>query len=168
MYVIGRYQQVKNYADSVYDGNASMVADPYTLRWSDVHEYAYEGEFYCAYDPRVTTPREKVDTPYPEFEPGKSYRQGGVIQYQGGHYIVHQAHTSQADWTPDVAVSLFGIYDISDYPQWRQPFGEHDAYPIGYRVEHNGQFWECVQGDASGLNVWEPGVFGWITIEVSL
>lgn len=44
---------------------------------------------------------------------------------------------------------------------WKQPEGEHDAYQIGDVVLHNDQVWECVEGDGSGNNVWEPGVFGW-------
>lgn len=47
------------------------------------------------------------------------------------------------------------------YPAWIQPTGAHDAYAIGERVTHNGQDWEVTQGDGSGLNSWEPGVFGW-------
>lgn len=47
------------------------------------------------------------------------------------------------------------------YPAWVQPTGEHDAYPLGAKVTHNGQDWE---NTGSASNVWEPGVFGWVTI----
>lgn len=40
---------------------------------------------------------------------------------------------------------------------WRQPTGAHDAYPLDWTVEHNGQTWTSL---VSG-NVWEPGVSGW-------
>lgn len=168
MYVLGTYQQVQDYAAGVYAGNASMVSCPITQRWDNVHIYAIEGEYYCAYDPRTFTILEIVATPYPEFQPGKNYRKDGIITFQGGHYIVYQPHTSQADWTPDIAVSLFGQWDVSEYPQWRQPLGEHDAYRVGHRVFHADKYWQCVQGDANGNNVWEPGVFGWVEIEVQL
>lgn len=49
---------------------------------------------------------------------------------------------------------------------WSQPIGGDGKYPYidpltgnPYLVEHNGQTWQnTYQG---GLNVWEPGVFGW-------
>ena len=54
---------------------------------------------------------------------------------------------------------------------WVQPIGASDAYrPINRftglpdQVTHNGQTWTCAQGDGSGNNVWEPGVFGWVAI----
>lgn len=47
------------------------------------------------------------------------------------------------------------------YPIWKQPLGGHDAYPIGSKVQHKGNNWECIQGNSDGLNSWEPGVFGW-------
>ena len=46
-------------------------------------------------------------------------------------------------------------------PEWEQPEGGHDAYQVGDIVFHDGQFWECTDGDADGNNVWEPGEFGW-------
>ncbi len=46
------------------------------------------------------------------------------------------------------------------YPDWVQPTGAHDAYDLGERVTHNTQDWESQYAS----NVWEPGVFGWITI----
>ena len=44
---------------------------------------------------------------YPEWESGKEYAAGYKVQYGGQLYKVITAHTSQADWTPDVAVSLY-------------------------------------------------------------
>ena len=44
---------------------------------------------------------------FPTFEVGKSYEVGERIIYEDKFYKVIMAHTSQADWTPDVAVSLF-------------------------------------------------------------
>lgn len=37
---------------------------------------------------------------------------------------------------------------------WVQPTGQHDAYKIGDVVTYQGQTWECIAGDANGLNVW--------------
>lgn len=47
---------------------------------------------------------------YPKWSPdGVNYEAGKRVQYNGVLYKVKDgmAHTSQADWTPDVAVSLF-------------------------------------------------------------
>lgn len=48
---------------------------------------------------------------YPEWESGKEYPAGYKVQYGGQLYKVITAHTSQADWTPDVAVTLFTRID---------------------------------------------------------
>ena len=42
-------------------------------------------------------------------------------------------------------------------PQWKQPQGAHDAYPVGQWVWHGGKVWE----NLTAANVWEPGVSGW-------
>lgn len=44
---------------------------------------------------------------YPAFVVGKDYKTGERLSHGGVLYRVLQNHTSQADWTPDVAVSLF-------------------------------------------------------------
>ncbi len=81
------------------------------------------------------------------------------VQYNVKLYKCVQAHTSQADWTPDTAVSLWTeIPDPSqEWPEWKQPVGGHDAYQQGDKVSHNGKHWIS---DVDS-NVWEPGVYGW-------
>ena len=44
---------------------------------------------------------------FPLWAVGVSYSVGERIQYDGKLYKVVQAHTSQADWTPDVTPALF-------------------------------------------------------------
>lgn len=53
-------------------------------------------------------------------------------------------------------LSLGGDSGSSDWPEWVQPTGAHDAYAKGSQVTHNGERYVS-QIDA---NVWEPGVFG--------
>lgn len=48
---------------------------------------------------------------YPMWESGKAYTVGFKVQYGGLLYKVTTAHTSQADWTPDTAVTLFTRID---------------------------------------------------------
>lgn len=52
---------------------------------------------------------------------------------------------------------------------WVQPINAFTAYllinmftGLPDEVEHNGQVWVVAQGDGSGNNIWEPGVFGWV------
>lgn len=76
-------------------------------------------------------------------------------------YVCLQAHTSQADWTPDVAVSLFKAVGVTKegYPEWSQPVGASDAYMTGDIVSYNGVLYRSLIDN----NVWSPDVYpaGW-------
>lgn len=48
---------------------------------------------------------------FPTWEAGKSYAVGDRLVYGGAMYKVVQAHTSQSDWTPEAAASLFERID---------------------------------------------------------
>ena len=69
----------------------------------------------------------------------------------------------QEIYTPDADISHYKKVGVTGdgYDVWTRPLCAEDAYRIGDIVSHNGQLWQCTQGDAAGLNVWEPGVFGW-------
>ena len=90
---------------------------------------------------------------------GEDYVAGDIRMHGGDIYRCISAHTSQPDWAPDAAVSLWvRIADpAEEWPEWIQPVGGHDAYGIGAQVSHNGKHWAS---DVDG-NVWEPGVYGW-------
>ena len=91
---------------------------------------------------------------FPEWESGVSYAQDDRICYQNQLYKCLQGHTSQDDWTPDTAVSLWvAVSDpAEEWPQWKQPSGAHDAYPKGAKVTRNGKrYTSNVDG-----NTWEP------------
>lgn len=94
---------------------------------------------------------------FPKWEVGKAYETGERIRYHDVLYKVLQNHTSQADWTPDVAVSLYVKVSIEEYPEWVQPTGAHDAYMKGDKVSHLEKHW-ISDIDA---NTYEPGVYGW-------
>lgn len=101
-----------------------------------------------------------LDDIIPDWEPGVAYMAGDRVMYSNAMWVVIQAHTSQADWTPDVTPALFAkVHDSSggDIPEWEQPVGGHDAYSKGDHVMHKGKEW-ISDIDA---NVWEPGVYGW-------
>lgn len=88
-----------------------------------------------------------------------AYTVGQLRRYNGRLYKCVQAHTSQADWTPDTAASLWSVAadPAEEWPAWSQPVGAHDAYAKGAKVSHNGKHWTS----SVDSNVWEPGVYGW-------
>lgn len=93
-----------------------------------------------------------------------NYKTGQIRRHNGKLYRCVQDHTSQEDWTPDAAASLWAATSdpAEEWPEWSQPVGAHDAYNTGDKVSHNGKRWtSSVDG-----NVWEPGVYGWEEAEV--
>lgn len=85
----------------------------------------------------------EVATIYDQWEIGKNYTIGEFVTYGTNGvgdpqlYKVVQAHTSQADWTPDAVASLYvaiGL-DKDGYPIWSKPTGAHDAYNTGDIVD---------------------------------
>lgn len=98
-------------------------------------------------------------TLHPKWESGVRYEVGHRVRYNNILYRILQAHTSQDNWTPDVAVSLYArvlIPDENVVSAWIQP-DSTNPYMIGDKVSHNGKTWVSDYNN----NVWEPGVFGW-------
>lgn len=96
---------------------------------------------------------------YPVWKVDTAYTTGQRVTYLSVLYNVLQDHTSQADWTPDVAPSLFAKVLIPDpdvIPEWEQPESTN-PYMMGDKVTHNDKTWVS---DVDN-NVWEPGVYGW-------
>ncbi len=88
-----------------------------------------------------------------------AYEVGKRVCYNDRLYKVLIAHTSQSDWTPAVAVSLFAevlIPDPSVIPEWVQP-SSTNPYMKGDKVRHNGKIWVST----IDYNVYEPSVYGW-------
>lgn len=94
---------------------------------------------------------------FPKWETGKAYAIGDRMRYNDLLYKVVQAHTSQADWTPDITPALYVRVSVEEWPEWIQPTGAHDAYNQGDKVSHNAKHWIS---DVDS-NVWEPGAYGW-------
>ena len=93
---------------------------------------------------------------------GVQYTAGQRVQDDGILYTVLQAHTSQPDWKPAAAPSLFAkvlIPDPTVIPEWEQP-DSTNPYSKGDKVMHNSKTWVS---DIDG-NVWEPGVYGWTEV----
>ena len=94
---------------------------------------------------------------YPVWAVGIAVAKDSRYQYNGKLYKCVQAHTTQADWTPDITPALWVVVSLEEWPEWVQPTGSHDAYAKDAKVTHNEKKW-ISDVDA---NVWEPGVYGW-------
>ena len=94
---------------------------------------------------------------YPVWAENISVSVNDRYQYKDKLYKCVQAHTTQADWTPDKTPALWVEVSLEEWPEWKQPAGAHDAYKKGDKVTHNGKKWSS-DVDA---NVWEPGIHGW-------
>ena len=104
---------------------------------------------------------------YDPWEIGKSYNIGDFLTYGVNGvgdpqlYKVVQAHTSQADWTPNTVASLYVAIGLDEqgYPVWSQPTGAHDAYNKGDIVDYNGKLYESLIDG----NVYAPDAYpaGW-------
>ncbi|MBT9768935.1 hypothetical protein GPK74_02970 [Coprococcus catus] len=101
----------------------------------------------------------KASALYPKWKVGTAYQKDERVLYDDILYKVLTDHTSQDDWTPDEAPSLFAkvlIPDKNVIPEWEQPESTN-PYGKGDKVTHNGKTWRStIDG-----NVWEPGVYGW-------
>ena len=113
----------------------------------------------------------EVATVYDLWEVGKAYAVGEFVTYGTNSvgdpqlYKVVQAHTSQADWTPDVVPSLFAAVGLDEqgYPVWSQPTGAHDAYNKGDIVDYNGTLYQSLTDG----NIYPPEAYpaGWEVYE---
>lgn len=109
----------------------------------------------------------EVATIYDPWEVPQTYAVGDFLTYGMNGvgdpqlYKVVQAHTSQADWTPDAATSLYIAIGLDDdgYPVWSQPTGAHDAYNTGDIVDYNGVLYKSLVDG----NIYAPDAYpaGW-------
>ena len=109
----------------------------------------------------------EVATIYDAWQAGKTYAVDEFFTYGENEvgdpqlYKVVQAHTSQADWTPEQAPSLYVAIGLDDsgYPVWSQPAGAHDAYDAGDIVNYNGTLYRSLIDG----NVYSPDAYpaGW-------
>ena len=103
---------------------------------------------------------------YDPWQPDETVTTGDIRSYEGKLYKVVQAHTTQADWTPDITPALWT--DIAPpateegeeiVPEWVQPTGAHDAYKKGDKVLYDNKVYEST----IDANVWSPADYpqGW-------
>lgn len=100
---------------------------------------------------------------YPTWREGVEYKVGARVLYNDILYKVLTDHTSQVDWTPDAAPSLFTevlIPDANVIPEWEQP-DSTNPYMKDDKVAHDGKTWVSTVDN----NVWKPGEYGWEVIQ---
>ena len=93
---------------------------------------------------------------YPEWAEGQSYPVGHKLLYGGKLYKVIQAHTSQADWTPDVVPALFTRIDEQHDGSRYDPIpynGNMELY-AGQYYSQLGVTYRCTR--ATGTAVFHP------------
>ena len=88
---------------------------------------------------------------FPVWETKTKYKTGDRIRYEDGFYKVLQNHTSQDDWLPTTASSLYVmISDPSEeYPEFKQPTGAHDVYMTGDKVTFEGKHYICLKDNTA-------------------
>lgn len=109
----------------------------------------------------------EIASVYDAWGVGKSYEVGDFVRFGENSvgdpqlYKVVQAHTSQADWTPEKTPSLYTPIGLDDegHAVWSQPTGAHDAYNIGDIVSYNGKLYKSLING----NVYSPEAYpaGW-------
>ena len=111
----------------------------------------------------LATDEQAIEVPvlYPAWIEGIGYEVGERVVYNEVLYKVLTAHTSQADWTPDVAVSLFAkVLTSTDGTilEWVQP-DSTNPYMTGDKVRYNGK----VYSSTIDNNTWSPEAYpaGW-------
>lgn len=89
---------------------------------------------------------------------GESVVKGDIRQYENGLYEVIQDHTTQADWQPNVAASLWRVYTPSEtlqgteiIPDFVQPVSTN-PYMAGDKVIYEGKVYESLIDG----NTWSP------------
>ena len=102
------------------------------------------------------TDEEALERPilFANWRVGINYNVGARVRYGGRLFKVLQAHTSQEDWTPSRAPSLFAEMLTSEdgEPQeWQQP-SSTNPYLTGDKVIFNGDIYESL----IDYNVWSP------------
>lgn len=101
---------------------------------------------------------------FPIWKADTVYTAGDRVRYNDVLYKVLQGHTSQEDWTPDTAFSLFARVLIPDpevIPVWEQP-SAGNAYMTGDKVYFPTAEDDVYQSKIDN-NVWSPADYpqGW-------
>ena len=103
---------------------------------------------------------------FPQWKADFSYEKDAKVRYEGILYKCLQPHTSQENWTPVAAASLWAKVLIPEpdvVPDWEQP-DSTNAYQIGDRVRFEGKIYESTIAN----NIWSPSAYpaGWKEVSI--
>lgn len=103
---------------------------------------------------------------FPQWKTDFSYEKDVKVRYEGILYKCLQPHTSQENWTPVAAASLWAKVLIPEpdvVPDWEQP-DSTNAYQIGDRVRFEGKIYESTIAN----NIWSPSAYpaGWKEVSI--
>ena len=113
----------------------------------------------------ATVPDEEVESVkvlFPQWKVGIYYKMNTRVRFKENVYKILQAHTSQEDWMPDVAVSLYAPLLINEETneilKWAQP-DSTNPYMIGDKVIFEEKIYESLIDN----NIWSPADYptGW-------
>ena len=88
---------------------------------------------------------------FPDWTPGAKVKPGDVLAWDGTLVEVLQAHTTQADWTPDKVPALFKVHRTPEMTAWVAGI----TVAAGERFTFGSATWECVQAHTTQKG-WEP------------
>ena len=94
---------------------------------------------------------------FPMWAAGASYEQGIRLRCGEKLYKVLQAHTSQANWTPDIATSLYAEVEKpgqGDTPDDPIPYGGNMELLEGKYYAQDGVVYRCIR--STGAPVYHP------------
>lgn len=88
-----------------------------------------------------------VASVYDEWASGVDYNAGQHLRWKGNLYRVTQPHPSQADWTPDVAVSLYERIDVEHAGTMDDPipYEGNMALVVGLHYVQDGVVYLCTR-----------------------
>lgn len=94
------------------------------------------------------------------------YKIDDKVKFEGVLYRCLQTHTSQEEWNPVAAPSLWAkvlIPDENVIPEWEQP-DSTNPYKKGDRVLFNNEVYES----AIDNNIWSPAAYpaGWTKVNI--
>lgn len=92
---------------------------------------------------------------FDEWAVGVEYAKGKRLRYTDKLYKVKQAHTSQADWTPDIATSLYEVVEEAgqgDTPDNPIPYSGNMTLYNGKYYEQYGVVYRCIRDSGIALH----------------
>ena len=89
----------------------------------------------------------KVTDLFPEWKEGLSVSVGDRYQYNGKLYKCVQAHTTQADWTPDAVPALYTVIDVAHSGTQDDPipYNGNMALEAGKYYSQSGAVYLCTR-----------------------